>query len=215
MSKRRLPIPLILLIPLLMLAIVIVAGVYRFSLTDEEIGQKQGWYKSKPDEVMLSLFSYKDGQPWKINLPESHSKATLTHFIGIDENRRAVGDYVNGEERGTVTLNYMQLNVLNFADSSDGMTFVAPYAISNQGSGNFYYIGMFKLIESKKTIKQLDSVLIGDRIQKLTIKADEPFDVSSAIAISYLKHGTGQAMAEKPNVEVTKSLIVHSEGFAQ
>ncbi len=43
MPKRRiLPVPLILLIPLVLLVVVIVAGVYRFSLTDEEILQRQG-----------------------------------------------------------------------------------------------------------------------------------------------------------------------------
>ncbi|WP_164683974.1 hypothetical protein [Vibrio maerlii] len=43
MARRRfLPIPLILLIPIVLLIIVVVAGVYRFSLSDEEILQKQG-----------------------------------------------------------------------------------------------------------------------------------------------------------------------------
>ena len=37
MKKKILPIPLILLIPIVMLVVVIVAGLYRFSLTDEEI----------------------------------------------------------------------------------------------------------------------------------------------------------------------------------
>lgn len=37
MPRKKLPIPLILLIPLCLLAVVIVAGIYRFSLSDEEI----------------------------------------------------------------------------------------------------------------------------------------------------------------------------------
>ncbi len=38
--KRLLPIPLILLIPVVLLIVVIVAGVYRFSLSDDEIMAK-------------------------------------------------------------------------------------------------------------------------------------------------------------------------------
>ncbi len=38
--SRILPIPLILLIPIVLLAIVIIAGVYRFSLSDDEIMAK-------------------------------------------------------------------------------------------------------------------------------------------------------------------------------
>ncbi len=38
--KRFLPIPLILFIPVVLLIVVIVAGVYRFSLSDDEIMAK-------------------------------------------------------------------------------------------------------------------------------------------------------------------------------
>ncbi len=37
MKKRFLPIPLILLTPIALLIIVVAAGIYRFSLSDEEI----------------------------------------------------------------------------------------------------------------------------------------------------------------------------------
>lgn len=213
MSKRRLPIPLILLLPLLLLALVIVAGVYRFSMTDEEIGARQGWHKPQSDEVMLTLFSYQDASPWQVNIPESNGYATLSEFVGEDKLRRAKGRYQVGEQRGEVLLDYFQLQVLNFSPATENMTFVVPYIVTSQGSGSFYYLGLFRMIESERKIEQLDSVFIGDRLANLSVSIDQPFDVSSSILVDYLTHGESQAMAEKPNTATQRMIKVSPHRF--
>lgn len=213
MSKRRLPIPLILLIPIVMLAVVIVAGVYRFSLTNEDIGQKQGWYKAKPDEVMLQLFSYKEGKPFTLSVPDSKIKVALTHFVGEGADRRVIGEFNTGEERGSVSYDMFQTNMLNFLEPADNMVFVAPYAVSNQGSGTFHYLGLFELLESEQRVKQLDSLFIGDRIEKTTVEIDTPFDVTSSVLVKYMSHGENQAMAEAPNKPAVLTVVVTPTQF--
>lgn len=206
MSKRRLPIPLILLIPIVLLAIVIIAGVYRFSMTDEEIGQKQGWITSKPDEVMLNLFSYKNGKPLKLILPDSNLTVALTHFVGSGTNRRAVGEFNHDEERGELAYDYFQTAMLNFHEPTDNMIYVAPYTVSNQGSGTFHYLGLFEVYQDEQRIQQLDTFFLGDRLKNVTVIPYEPFDVTNSVEVTYWVHGEQQAMAEEPSKEMKITL---------
>ena len=73
MKKRILPVPLILLIPIVLLIIVAVAGIYRFSLTDEEILAKFPSQVSQSDRVMQILFSIKTVNPWNIKFHKSNA----------------------------------------------------------------------------------------------------------------------------------------------
>lgn len=66
--SRILPIPLILLIPIVLLAIVIIAGVYRFSLSDDEIMAKfpQAEVQSNPivaEGRIRGQFKYQSKMP--------------------------------------------------------------------------------------------------------------------------------------------------------
>lgn len=220
MKKRFLPIPLVLLIPILLLITVIIAGVYRFSLTDEEIYQKQGRampatvakVASLPEKsVMRQLFSLKDAQPWHIQLPESDVMVELSGFNGEHENRRAIGHYENGLEKGQIALNYFKLLPLNIGDPSQQMTFTVPYIVNNQGSGVFLYIGLFRLHHDSKHIEQLDSLFLGDRIQLDQIEVDIPFDVTSSIIAHYRTHTTEQAMSEQPNQTISLMIKVEND----
>ncbi|USD66868.1 hypothetical protein [Vibrio sp. SCSIO 43136] len=212
MRKRILPIPLILLIPILLLIAVVVAGTYRLNTSHEEIAAKQGRYVKSDQEgkaVMLHLFSLKDAQPWRVAIPDTMASAMLTDIPDMATNTVAQGNYRNGPEVGTVSLDYSQLLVLYFKDQpSSQMTFVAPYSVSNQGSGVFYYLGLFRLDHQHKKVDQLDYQLLGDRIQNLALSLDHPFDVTQSIIASFKKHSDKQAMAESPSEQT--SLTIHS-----
>ena len=220
MKKRFLPIPLILLIPILLLITVIIAGVYRFSLTDEEIYQKQGRaiptaVKEAPSlpekSVMRQLFSLKSAQPWHIQLPDTDIMVELNDFDGKHENKRAVGSYVNGVEKGQIAVNYFKLLPINIGDPSQQMTFTVPYTVSNQGSGVFHYVGLFRLHHASKHIEQLDSLFLGDRIKLDNIEIDAPFDVTGSIIAHYHTHTTEQAMNEKPNQAISLTIKVEND----
>ncbi|GLQ76292.1 hypothetical protein [Vibrio penaeicida] len=218
MSKKLLPIPLVLLIPIVLLVVVIVAAVYRFSLTDEEIYAKQGvTVKSEQtgetDQVMLKLFALKDAQPWLVSVPESLSKAQLTQVVGDPENARAKGFYSVDGQRGEVILNFLEITPLNYGEPSEAMTFVAPYVVTTQGTGVFHYLGLFRLVYDKKVVEQLDYTFIADRAQNVDVATDEPFDVSESVVVRYLAHSASQPLSETPSDQIEKLIKVKPTRF--
>ncbi|MBD1558209.1 hypothetical protein HC752_14825 [Vibrio sp. S9_S30] len=218
MSKKILPIPLVLLIPILLLGVVIIAAVYRFSLTDEEIYAKQGRtvkseQTAETDPVMLKLFALEDAQPWLVSVPESLSKAQLSQVVGELEKARAKGFYSVDGQRGEVIVNFLKITPLNYGDPSEAMTFVAPYAVTTQGTGVFHYLGLFRLMHNEKVVKQLDYIFIADRAQNVDVATDEPFDVSESVVVRYLAHSESQPLSETPNEEVEKRIKVGPTRF--
>ncbi|GAK87442.1 hypothetical protein JCM19238_5052 [Vibrio ponticus] len=77
MKKRLLPIPLILLIPILLLVVVILAGLYRFSLDDEDILAKFPSQNQSFDRVVEQVFAIRTPNPWTIQVPESTAFAFM------------------------------------------------------------------------------------------------------------------------------------------
>ena len=190
MKKRLLPIPLILLIPIVLLVVVIVAGVYRFSLDDEEIlakfpSQVQGQAKSH-DGVMQQVFHLSTPNPWTISVPESHAFALIDQ---IDEKQQwALGRYDSGAERGQLSVSLDWLTVL------DKQQYLSIMTVSNQGSGIFYYLASFKYDQQRQRLVLVDETLLGDRIQIDKLNVD-----SSAVQVSYHQHGATQSYAEQPS----------------
>lgn len=165
-------------------------------------------------EVIRTLFAMETSSDFIINLPDSDSnsdtstdKSTgviLTSIIGLGTpNGKAQGNYQIDEERGEVLLDYMFINVLGPMTADNKMYFVAPFSVSNQGSGVFTYVGLFEQDIDNLTIKHLDSYFIGDRI-----KLNEMRLWDSKIELSFNQHGEQQANAEVPTETVHLTLGV-------
>ncbi|WCE32505.1 hypothetical protein [Vibrio sp. SCSIO 43137] len=179
----------------------------------EQMGNNTATDASKQDQVMLNLFSLKTDQTWLIEVPKTEAKAALTRLSSDSDNYQVSGDYSYQEERGTVELDYSKITPLPVGDVSQNMTFVAPFSVSNQGSGLFWYLGMFKLDIKSARVAQLDSLFLGDRIKIQSLSTDDPFDVSSAVKINFLQHGEDQSMSETPAQQTEKIIKVGKSGF--
>lgn len=202
------------------IALVIAAGIYRFNFTNDDIyvvkaeGETSS-FKEGDNNVMLTLFGLQTDNYWRIQLPDSDVKVVLTELRDDHDSHVAVGKYQDGEEYGLISLVYANITTLNLGDISEQFTFAAPFVVSNQGSGVFWYIGLFQLNLTTAEIKQLDTFFLGDRIKLGELRTDEPFDVTSNLYVKYLKHNESQSMAEKPNETVEQYIKVAIGGFSE
>ncbi|WP_260260393.1 hypothetical protein [Vibrio intestinalis] len=195
MPKRRLPIPLILLVPLLLLVVVILAGVYRFSISDEEILAKFPSQAQTSDPIMLQLFSIKTPNPWVITVPESGANAFLNSYDV--EGMWASGDYHDGAERGNVQVSTRWMNAIELNQ------FTTIVTVSNQGSGLFYYLVTFEYDQQRARMVMKNSVFLGDRI---TVKSLQyQFD---KLNLLYLEHSESQSYADLPTQKVERSFTL-------
>ncbi|MDN3612344.1 hypothetical protein ACODM8_11355 [Vibrio ostreicida] len=186
MKKRFLPIPLILLIPILLLIVVTLAGIYRFSLSDEEIRAKFPNHSGRHNEVMFSAFGLRTTNPWTIKVPETQA---FTFIDEIDvESGHASGQYEDGEERGDVDIDMATLVQV------DPARWVAIMTVSNQGSGVFYYMTSFAYDQFRKRMISEQAILLGDRIvfEKLEVNANR-------IEVTIHKRDVGQPMSQEPS----------------
>ena len=202
-----------------MIGLVILVGIYRFNFTDDDlyVVQQDGTVvplDEDSDNVLLTLFSIKTHKHWVIQLPESDAEAQLTR-VDLGNRPFVSGDYQDGPERGSVNLDYQKILPINREgiDASKDMLFAAPFFVSNQGSGIFWYLGLFNLNHQSGEIKQLGTHLLGDRIEIRSLTIDEPFDMTSSLVVNYLMHGDEQSMAEKPAKAMQESIKVSDKGF--
>lgn len=201
-------------------SLVLAAGVYRFNFTDDDIyiTLDDGHVISYNDnqaglDVMRRLFSVDASTPWFIEVPHTNAVSPLTGFIGEGRETKALGRYQDEAERGQVILDYTKIQALNLGDSDSEMIFVVPFVITHQGSGAFWYLGLFRFDLFLNRIQQLDSRLLGDRIQLNTIKVDVPFDVSNSVLVDFLIHSEQQAFSEPPTQSEIISFKVTELGF--
>lgn len=195
MKKRLLPIPLVLLTPIVMLVIVVMAGIYRFSLSDEDILAKFPNSVAQNDAIMQSVFNIRTQNPWTVKVP--HSSA-YTFIDTLDEQREyASGHYIDGEEKGIVSINLGSLQPVSTTE------YMALMTVSNQGSGVFNYLALFYYDEMRFRMILGDSALLGDRVvlTDLMVSGDD-------VTVSYRQHGADQAMAEAPQEQVSVSYRV-------
>ena len=171
----------------------------------------------KFDDVMLSLFSFKTNKPWQIQLPESPANKPI--LIPLTELKQAynmylaIGFYQDDVESGSVAVDYSKITPLNLGDPKQEMVFAAPFVVSNQGSGSFWYLGLFQLHNQTAHISHIDSLFLGDRIKLNTLTSADDLDVTPQLQIEYLKHGAQQAMAESPTEFVEQTIAVSRAGF--
>ncbi|EGM70565.1 hypothetical protein [Shewanella sp. HN-41] len=175
-------------------------------------------------EVMLKLFSLNTANPFEIKLPEGGQSVVLTHFIKVKQTEFAMGDYQDGEVKGRVLLDYMRITPLNFdpalnpdtenqAPVQDDpnmqtMPFVAPFIVTTQGSGVFWYLGLFNLDYGHNTLNHLGSVMLGDRIEVDSIEPVYPFESPYKVAVTYRDRAPTQAMSEEPKIVKTIEMTV-------
>lgn len=212
-----------LLVILTLILLVVAAGIYRFNFTNDDIYVVQTDDQVVPfdttnnvdpkNNVMLMLFSFDIDRYWQIQLPDSEAKASLTDLREYDDLHLATGKYQDGDEHGLVSLDYYNITPLHLGNIDDEMVFSAPFSVSNQGTGTFWYLGLFNLNTNTGEIGQIDTFFLGDRIKVNELKTDEPFDVTSSLYVSYFKHDQKQSMAEIPRERVEQYIKVSIEGF--
>lgn len=105
-----------------MLVVVIVAGIYRFSLSDEEILAKFPSAQVSYDPVVETVFDLKTTNPWTIKVPETNAFAFIKE---LDTTRSiAFGRYDSGAERGVVTVDTKNLSGVTLGQANFFFSYV-------------------------------------------------------------------------------------------
>lgn len=187
--NRILPIPLIFLIPVVLLVVVVVAGVYRFSLSDDEIMAKFPYREVQSNSIISKVLNIQSSNPWTIQVPDQNAVSFLEEWD--KELGYLIGHFDAGATKGKVLLptKFIEQRQIN-----QEPWIVAPMIVTTQGTGSFYYIGLFKFDAVPSRVILLDSVFIGDRIKFNQLQWRD----DTNIEISYLTHDVNQAMAETP-----------------
>ncbi|MEC4724194.1 hypothetical protein HWQ46_01340 [Shewanella sp. D64] len=236
---------------------VLLAGIYRFNFTHDDIYIEMGDGRvlrhdeavtsaahlekknatlrrddilaadiDKSALVMRKLFSLKTSAPFNVNLPNSQMGVPLTYFIGKSNtegkqtnNELVVGDYQYDEVKGKILLDYYKITPLNGLPVSanayqkretDLFTFLAPFAVTTQETGVFWYLGLFSIDYRTSTLSHLKSEFIGDRVEIKSIEFKEPFDSPYSVSVTYKVRSANQAMSDAPT-ETNTILLTVSE----
>lgn len=198
MKKRLLPVPLILLIPIVLLIIVTVAGIYRFSLSDEDILAKFPSQAAKNDPIMQSVFAINTFNPWTIKIPES---SAFTFIDDMTQPPRATGSYEDGAERGTVTIDTDKLIQL------DEFRYLSPLVLSNQGSGVFHYLIVSEYDQFRQRMVSQHAALLGDRVIVKQVRVED-----GIVRVTLLEREPNQPMVQEPSQMTTILFQVTEQG---
>jgi hypothetical protein len=196
--KRILPIPLILLIPVLLLAIVVIAGIYRFSLSDEDIMKKFPQTLSQSNSIVAEVLGIQSRNPWTVQVPEQGAVTFLDEWD--KEHGLLKGQYDAGATKGDVLV---PTEFIAQRDINGTSWVIAPVVVTTQGSGAFYYLGLFKFDAVPSRVVLLNSVFLGDRIKMSSLE----WVSDTKISLSYLEHGKNQAMSEQPDQLISATIL--------
>ncbi|MET2898399.1 hypothetical protein ABXV22_08785 [Vibrio rotiferianus] len=196
--KRILPIPLILLIPVLLLAIVVIAGIYRFSLSDEDIMEKFPQTQSQANSIVAEVLGIQSRNPWTVQVPEQGAVTFLDEWD--KEHSLLKGQYDAGATKGEVLV---PTEFIAQRDINGTPWIIAPVIVTTQGSGAFYYLGLFKFDAVPSRVVLLNSVFLGDRIKISSLE----WVSDTKVSLSYLEHGKEQALAEQPNQLISATIL--------
>ncbi|EKO3548941.1 hypothetical protein QNE85_002725 [Vibrio fluvialis] len=199
MKKRWLPIPLILLTPIVLLVLVIAAGVYRFSLSDEEILAKFPVQSAQADAIVEQLFGLKVTTPLTIPVPEAASFALIDRWD--DQHRWVMGNYDSGSERGQVLLDTYSLLALKGQEKRYG--YAGIIRVSNQGSGVMNYLALFQYDELRLRMVMVDSQWLGDRVEIQSVTQN-----NAQLNVSLLTRGENEAFANPPTKFVSIMFLI-------
>lgn len=165
--------------------------------------------QAEADPVMLKLFSIKTLSPMVLKLPEQQVSAALGSFV--EGQSLAKGEFVDGPVRGSVLLDYARMQALN-APLGNKQLLLAPFVVANQGSGSFWYLGLFALDTGAGTIAHLDSSFLGDRVALKQLKLGHQSQLPLSVNAELLLHGPQQAMAEPPGFLEIRRFRVTADG---
>lgn len=196
--KRILPIPLILLIPVLLLAIVVIAGIYRFSLSDEDIMAKFPQTQSQANSIVAEVLGIQSRNPWTVQVPEQGAVTFLDEWD--KEHGLLKGQYDAGATKGEVLV---PTEFIAQRDINGTPWIIAPVIVTTQGSGAFYYLGLFKFDAVPSRVVLLNSVFLGDRIKISSLE----WVSDTKVSLSYLEHGKEQSLAEQPNQLISATIL--------
>ncbi|CAH1564068.1 hypothetical protein [Vibrio rotiferianus] len=196
--KRILPIPLILLIPVLLLAIVVIAGIYRFSLSDEDIMAKFPQTQTQTNSIVAEVLGIQSRNPWTVQVPEQGAVTFLDEWD--KEHGLLKGQYDAGATKGEVLV---PTEFVAQRDINGTPWITAPVIVTTQGSGTFYYLGLFKFDAVPSRVVLLNSVFLGDRIKISSLE----WVSDTKVSLSYLEHGKEQALAEQPNQLISATIL--------
>ncbi|MBY8234251.1 hypothetical protein KW539_02815 [Vibrio fluvialis] len=199
MKKRWLPIPLILLTPIVLLVLVIAAGVYRFSLSDEEILAKFPVQSAQADAIVEQLFGLRVTTPLTIPVPEAASFALIDRWD--DQHRWVMGNYDSGSERGQVLLDTQSLLALKGQEKRYG--YAGIIRVSNQGSGVMNYLALFQYDELRLRMVMVDSQWLGDRVEIQSVTQN-----NAQLNVSLLTRGEKEAFANPPTKFVSIMFLI-------
>ena len=189
--NRILPIPLILLIPIVLLLVVVIAGIYRFSFSDEEIMAKFPQARAKSNPILAEVLGIQSRNPWTVQVPEQSAVTFLEEWD--KEHGFLKGRYDAGATKGEVLV---PTEFIDKRDISGVPWIVAPMIVTTQGSEAFYYIGLFKYDAVPSRVILLNSVFIGDRIKISALK----WESNTHISLSYFRHSKNQTNMDQPNL---------------
>ncbi|GAB7226559.1 hypothetical protein VrSk94_02400 [Vibrio rotiferianus] len=196
--KRILPIPLILLIPVLLLAIVVIAGIYRFSLSDEDIMAKFPQTQIQTNSIVAEVLGIQSRNPWTVQVPEQGAVTFLDEWD--KEHGLLKGQYDAGATKGEVLV---PTEFVAQRDINGTPWIIAPVIVTTQGSGAFYYLGLFKFDAVPSRVVLLNSVFLGDRIKMSSLE----WVSDTKVSLSYLEHGKEQAFADQPNQLISATVL--------
>ena len=194
--------------------IIIFAGMYKFNYLASQTGYDVDGNKieyTNSSEVLLKWFNLSTSNDFYVKVPDTNIKCKITELIESASLSYAKGIYSENDEKGEVFVYNSNIISLNQSTKDIGY-FVIPFSISNQGSGFFKYLGLFKIDYTDKTINQIDSYFLGDRIKINSIN----YNGADKLQIELNNHSENQAMSEIPSELKTLNLMVvegNSFGF--
>lgn len=191
--------------------IVIIAGIYKFNYLANQAGYNVDGNKMEEihsSEVLLKWFNLNTPGHFYIQIPETNIDCEITELLESDSLHLAKGYYSVGKEKGEVLVDNREIVALN--KSTDNVSYlIIPFSVSNQGSGTFKYLGIFKLDYKAKNITQTDEYFIGDRVKINSITYDD----SDELKVELKVHAKNQAMSEKPSKSKELTLKIKEGKF--
>ena len=93
--------------------------------------------------------------------------------------------------------------------------------ISNQGSGVFYYLGLFKHDQQRSRVVLVDQLFLGDRVKIQTLDVAQQSDSKSQNKltgqgfIGFTQHSAEQSFAETPSEKVLMSFSFDTQSIGK